>query len=296
MSNDEVVLLVTTFSRVEKYIPIIENLLNRLWVDHPPCYFLTDGDAQKNKSVLALCRGDWVGMFLEGLLQLKKRHPDAKYVFHMLEDHCPLRACDSVKIRSICQLARRYELNAVAFPTYSWPWNETQDDIYPDDLIRGWRRIDVRQIGSERFAAVPRDFFRYFQVQPTIWNIDYLIQACGVALERGIRNVWQFEAMHWDGAAQHYVADYHWPTVHHGFLAAGKVNPSAITYMDKAIGAELYVELIRDLIGVGSPMLYWGWRASRGLAGATMHLWRRIRGVAANAHTQTLDSKNSNQH
>src|ERR1700730_12174332 len=106
MPNDEVVLLVTTFSRAEKYIPIIEKLLNELWVDHPSCYFLTDGDEQQAKSVLAVRDGDWVEMFLEGLLFLKKRHPDAKYIFHMLEDHCPLRTCDSVKIRSICHLAR----------------------------------------------------------------------------------------------------------------------------------------------------------------------------------------------
>ena len=134
-----------------------------------------------------------------------------------------------------------------------------RDSVYPDGLVRGWRKVNVCQIGGEQFAVVPRDFFRYFQVQPTIWNIDYLIRACTVAFDSGIRNVWEFEAMQWDGAAQHYVANYHWPTVHHGFLASGKVNPSAITYMDKVIGAELYIQLIRDLIGIGSPMLYWGW-------------------------------------
>ena len=44
--------------------------------------------------------------------------------------------------------------------------------------------------------------------------------------------------MQWEGAAQHYVANYQWPTVHHGFLASGKANPSAIDYMDKALCAD----------------------------------------------------------
>ena len=62
--NDGVVLLVTTFSRAQKYIPIVEKQLDALWVDHPLCYFLTDSDAQQVRDILTVRDADWVGMFL----------------------------------------------------------------------------------------------------------------------------------------------------------------------------------------------------------------------------------------
>src|SRR5271166_6347167 len=160
--SDDIVFLVTTFTRAAKYIPAVTKLIDAHWPDHPLCYFLTDGGVQLTASFLVVRDADWVEMFLKGLGLLRERHPDAKYVFHMLEDHCPLQACDSARIRSIFSSAHRCEFNAVTFPTYQWPWHDTQDSVDADSLVIGWRRSYVRQVGDEKFAMVPRDFFRYF--------------------------------------------------------------------------------------------------------------------------------------
>ena len=103
------------------------------------------------------------------------------------------------------------------------------------------------------FNAIPENHFTVVVLD----NVTELMTACKAALESGITDIWQFEAMQWDAAAQHYVSNYQWPTVHHGFLAAGRVNPAAIAYLDKEAGNQLHLQLIRDLIGVGSPLLYW---------------------------------------
>jgi hypothetical protein len=174
----------------------------------------------------------------------------------MLEDHCPLRSCDGSRIDRIFDAAIRNELDVVAFPTYSWPWNETDPTEFPDGLIRTWRRVETTDFDGEQFAVVPLEFFRYFQVQPSLWRFDYLLSACRNATALGISDAWAFEAMRWSGAGRHYVSKYDWPSVHHGFLAQGKLNPEAITYLDRKRAPRQHRALVRDAIGVESPLLF----------------------------------------
>lgn len=110
--------------------------------------------------------------------------------------------------------------------------------------------------GRELFAVVPVDFFRYFQVQPTLWRLDYLLAACDHALAQGIGDAWSFEAMRWSRALPHYVSQYNWPTVHHGFLVQGELNKAAIAFLDRRNAMSAHRMLVREAIGVGSPTLF----------------------------------------
>src|SRR5262249_30590393 len=98
-------------------------------------------------------------------------------------------------------------------------------------------------------------FFRYFQLQPAFWRIDYLIGVCRAAMARGITDPWTFEAMRLDDAEPHYVAAYDWPSVHHGFIAQGKINPAAISFMSRRAAPELHRQLICARVGCYSPTL-----------------------------------------
>jgi hypothetical protein len=266
-TNPTSVIAITTFRKTEKYLPLIESTLDRCWPDHPPAYCFSDGAEKLNHGfTLSYRDASWTEILYKGLREIKDRSPGATHVFHMLDDHCPLRACDTGVLARYHALARRRDLAAVVFPTYHWPWNETESIDYPDGLVRTWRKIEIEAAEGRKIAVVPRDFFRYFQVQPAFWNLDYLIGACHNALERGIRDAWAFEAMRWAGAAQHYVADYNWPTVHHGFLAAGNINPEAIGFIDPKVAHELRTALLLDSIGIDSPTLYRMWWASDRLA------------------------------
>jgi hypothetical protein len=44
--------------------------------------------------------------------------------------------------------------------------------------------------------------------------------------------------------------------VHHGFLAQGRLNPEAIVYLDRGRAKTAHRALIRDAIGIGSPLLF----------------------------------------
>lgn len=249
-------LIVTGHSRTEKYMPLVRNLLDTFWDEHPPCFFLTDGASQLSEDVLSFPGLTWVELFVAGLARIRQQRPWTKHVFHMLEDHCPLRRCDGDRLDRIFSIAAQHDLDAVAFPTYSWPWSETDATDFPDGLVRTWRRVETLQLESELLAVVPPDFFRYFQVQPTLWRLDYLEEACSYAMAQGITDAWSFEAMRWPHARCHYVSRYDWPTVHHGFLVQGKLNPAAIAYLDRKRAECSHRALVREAIGIESPMLF----------------------------------------
>jgi hypothetical protein len=254
--QDDIAYIVTCHSRTEKYIPLVRNLVDTFWPGHPPRFFLTDGVLQQSADVFSFPRLTWVELLLTGLARIKQQRPQTKRVFHMLEDHCPLRRCDGDRLDRIFSIATRHDLDAVAFPTYSWPWDETDLTEHPDGLVRTWRHRETFEFDGELLAVVPHDFFRYFQVQPTLWRVDYLQAACTYARMQGISDAWAFEAMRWPQAGRHYVSRYDWPTVHHGFLVQGKINPAAIAYLDRKGGQRSYRALVREAIGVESPLLF----------------------------------------
>jgi len=273
------ILLVSTFSSLQKYLPVIDAALDQCWKGHPTSRFLTDTPTA-HPNTIVFEDSCWTELFLNGLLHVKSLDPKPTHVFHMLEDHCPLRACDDAGVAEYMQTAMNRDFVSVTFPTYGWPWTRTENRDYGDGLVRTWRKIDIEEIQGRKFAVVPRDFFRYFQVQPALWNLDYLIDACRFALKTGANDAWSFEALRWENAAQHYVADYNWPTVHHGFFTAGKVNPEAISYADPEVAGQLRGQLIRDLIGLHSPTLFRLWwtskRASRRVARLKNRLVREM--------------------
>jgi hypothetical protein len=250
------VILVTTQSKAARYLPLVRSAIDAFWAGHPPVRFLTDGGAEPGPDVYVGSESQFVPLFAQGLARIRADFPDAIHIFHMLEDHCPLRACDAGRISAIASMALAHELAAVSFPTYQWPWHATEATEYPDGLVRTWRRIDTREIAGEILAVVPRDFFRYFQVQPTVWRRSYLEHACAAAIAADVLDPWQFEAMRLPAAEQHFVSGYNWPTVHHGFLVRGTINPSAIDFVDRERGNAIRRQLIRELVGDGSETLF----------------------------------------
>jgi hypothetical protein len=254
--KDAVTFLVTSHSRTEKYIALVRDLLAAFWPEHPRCCFLTDGATLAGEDVWSFPGLAWAALLQAGLDRIKRELPGTRYVLHMLEDHCPLRLCDAERLARIFAIAARENFAAVSFPTYAWPWHETDATEHPDGLIRTWRRKETRELDGELFAVVPRDFFRYFQVQPTLWRLDYLQAVCAQAQAGHISDVWAFEAMRWPKAEPHYVSRYEWPTVHHGFLAQGRLNPAAIAYLDRKRAAGPHRMLVREAIGIESPLLF----------------------------------------
>jgi len=250
------VALVSTHSKAGRYLPLVRTALDTFLADRPTVRFLTDGGVEPAMDVYVESEASFVPLLARGLARVRDEFPGATHVFHLLEDHCPLQACDSNRISAVAAIAVEHDLAAVSFPTYPWPWKHTDATEYPDGLTRTWRRIDCRKIAGETLAAVPRDFFRYFQVQPTVWRINYLEHCCAAAIATGAFDPWQFEALRLSSAEQHYVSKYNWPTVHHGFLVQGKVNPAAINFSDRSGGAAIRRELLKEITGTSSETIF----------------------------------------
>lgn len=186
----------------------------------------------------------------------------------------PLWPCDAARIEEVIAIARREALPCVFFVKYAWPWTTTRHHFDADGRIVGWRRKEVVSIGGQRMAVMPPDYFRYNQVQPAIWRVDYLESLLGEAMRRGIEDPWAFERFCMPGQPHHYVADYRWPSRHCGYRRGGRVYLRALYAMKMPEGKELRDELLDERFPRLSPAL-------RRVLGAAFGLWGRLRNVPA---------------
>jgi hypothetical protein len=248
------VLLVSTFTKMGKFIPAVKIAIDRCWPTHPTVYFISDYPLPNIANQFVQCGASWTEVLLHGISAVRERHPALDYIFLMLEDHCPLQACDPSTLTAYFDIIRRHQLAVVWFPTFEWPWKASHI-AHPAVPSRSGHRIQIEMLEDRRFAVVPRNFFRYFALQPAYWDVQYLTSVCRAALDSEITDPWRFEQMAWDGARQHYVAEYKWASVHHGFMAAGKPNPAAIPYMSRTAVPELRQQLIREA-GFDSVFVY----------------------------------------
>ncbi|MBK8725006.1 MAG: hypothetical protein IPL96_02835 [Holophagaceae bacterium] len=212
---------------------LIADALGEAWPGHPPILLaLPPGSAEFQDRETIHCRdAGWVSMLRESLLYMKTRHPAVTHLLSLIDDHCPLRPCDGDRLASAIRSAVAEDMKCVAFVTYEWPWSRTAVNSVDERGRRvTWTKVDIRQVGGLKFARVPSDFFRYNQCQPALWDLDYCLSLCEQALALGIDDPWTFESHLFPGQPQHYVSDYRWPTVHHGFMATGQVNAEAVLY------------------------------------------------------------------
>jgi len=239
-SDERVVLMVSTYAGAAHFIPHVREALAEMWPGHPPLRFLTDGGAAGPDVILGSNRA-FVPLMAQGLSAIRKEFPGATHVFHMLEDHCPLRRCEEDHINAGIRAALTGELPAVVFVTYEWlPYFSNE----------------IAEIAGEKLIVLPKSYFRYYQVQPTLWRIDYLERVLGEAERRGISDPWSFEAMQLDNVERHLISKYSWPTVHHGFLTQGKIHHRAIDYADREAKCGIRTALLRELVGVDSEAFY----------------------------------------
>jgi hypothetical protein len=250
--NAEYVIITPTYSGATKYYSEAMPLLDAFWPGHPPTAVFSDCNDLKKGHVIVKSNTNWLDILLNGLLSVRTTRPEISYVFLLLDDHYPLRKCNCSLIAANFDAVVKNRLSCVSFVTYQWPWTSTEHIDYPDGMIRTWRNIDITWFNGCEMARVPFNFFRYFQLQPSFWNLDYLIEVCHEAFEKQCLDPWSFESLSCGNRRQHYVSRYAWPCVHHGFLAHGKINPEAIDFIQMPEGREFRSFLLRESIGFNS--------------------------------------------
>jgi hypothetical protein len=251
-----------------------------MWPGHPPIYFFSDENNLDAAAVIVSDKANWLDVLYQGLLGVRTTYPGLAHVFLMLDDHFPLRQCDEAIIAANYRAVVDNDLACLSFVTYAWPWDTTEQIEYPDHMIRTWRQIDLVRFGDCETAKVPTNFFRYNQLQPSFWNLDYLLDLCREAKARRFFDPWSFESFSFSAPRQHYVSRYAWPTVHHGFLAQGKVNPDAIDFIQMAEGRNFRAFLLKEAVGLSSMTAFRALRLSRRVIVAAA---RRLRSAAKTA-------------
>jgi hypothetical protein len=129
----------------------------------------------------------------------------------------------------------------------------------------GWKERSVEESGDLALANVPREFFRFYQVQPAVWNLEYLDRVCRYAGQTGAASAWDFEEMLPGPPGRHAVAGYAWPCTHHGFLERGRVNYEALRIMRHPATRPLASELKRRFALERGPFAYERLRLRRAL-------------------------------
>jgi len=256
-------LVVTTFGKNEGYAGAIADLLDAFWPGHPDIVWVTDRGEIERGRVLVQPSPHWVTVLRAGLKRLREESPELQKVFVLLDDHCPLRPVDVARVEQVFRAASEHDLAAVCFPTYPWPWDHTSDVPYADGKIRTWPKIQVVHKSGQRLAVVPEKFFRYFQVQPAFWDLDYLVAVCEEAEAKESLDAWTFEGFDYSAKRPHYVSAYDWPSVHHGFLAHGRANPEAIEALKMPEGRTLRDRLLRSSQRVPSMRLFYWLKGAR---------------------------------
>jgi hypothetical protein len=241
-----------TYGGVAKYYNEARPLLDAFWPGHPPAIVFSDSNDLKKSDVIVKSGANWLDILLNGLLSVRETRPEIAYVFLLLDDHYPLRGCDRSMIAANFDAVVKNRVGCLSFVTFQWPWTHTEQIDYPDGMIRTWRNIDLTWLNGCEMARVPLKFFRYYQLQPSFWDLDYLIEVCREASAKQCFDPWSFESLNYSKPRQHYVSRYAWPTVHHGFLAQGKVNPEAIDFIQMPQGRQFRSLLLRESIGFDS--------------------------------------------
>ena len=240
-------------------MPFVRDLTERHWPDHPNITIATDGGdlSGLSENVVTISSATWVEVLLGALKYLKERASEP-YVFVMLEDLCPILPCDAHIIELAFEALKRSDAGVIEFSCFEIPFDST-DEAPGDSALQNGSRRSMENCGELKIKEIPRGFSHYFSVQPGIWRLEYLIDACEVALSHGWTSPWAFEEMRWEAARPHLITSYVWPATHHGFLLHGRPNPGAIGAMNIGVCGELRKRLIADAFG--GPFKYRAWYA-----------------------------------
>lgn len=215
-------ILVSTYARNEAYLDLVRHAFTRNWPQHPPLWVLTDGppgDSGDNSGggtrdepdIIRVPRADFVTVLANGLTALDARQPGLDRIYLILEDLCPLWPVDAAALEALAAGAAAAGIDAVAFPTFPWR-----------------RREAPRSVAGQTLYRVPEAFPFPNQLQPGLWRLAYLADLVEGLRRAGVTDPWHFEKHRLDGQRPHYVAALGWPSVHHGFLRGGRVNPGAL--------------------------------------------------------------------
>lgn len=229
-------IIITTYSKNEKYIDHCIKILNTLWPNHPKIYVLTDkGNFKYNKKVV-IKDSSWIKVVAEGmkvLVENKKINND-DYIFLLLEDHIPLEMVPDDLINRFVEYIKEKKISFLSLTGHG-----------------GAKKIT--EIAGQEIFEIHEKFQFYSELHPAIWKVSHLINITKKALKVNRRTIWDLEHVR-DSQVKHYTSGRYkkgkfiWPSFFGGFLFKGRLNIKALKKMHHPVFKDLKKILIKDYI------------------------------------------------
>lgn len=205
----DIITIVPTFHKRLKYIPFVEKALqlyfninaHRVYISDAPIKSLPDLQTWVSK------KEQWAEIILEGMLEFEKQY-QFQYVFLLLEDLFPFEKVPANVIEDHLAVMKKNNLKSVVFSTYPREWQEAS--------------FSSAIIDAMSFYDIPGSFKFYSQLQPGIWDKNYLKSILYSLIAEKKFTPWDFEF--YKSEERHLMAKYQWPNVLGGFIESGEVN------------------------------------------------------------------------
>lgn len=228
-------ILLSTYSRNEKYIDPCVSAIDLLWPSHPKIWVISDRGKFKYKERVIVKNCNWAGVMINSIDSLIDTHALGAddYVVMLLEDHTPIETINEKWINSVIIYMGMKGLKYV-------------------NLCHHGEGDEAGEIGGVRIYKIKDDFLYYSSFHPAIWNVGHLRNIINRAILSNKPDPWHAEEVRIDNVI-HYTAigqnrNYIWPSSFSGFLKNRTANLEALKNMKNPALRDLKKVLTRDRI------------------------------------------------
>lgn len=207
ISTKNCLLVLYTFNKRHKYVASIDKSINKN-LQFIEKVLVTNEQVKFSSEVYFNGENEFAKNLLIELKKIKINIAPINILL-LLEDLYPLQIIQEDEIRSQVEMMNSTGIKFVSFRTYDF------GDISFDD-----------QVNNRNYFRFNEKFKYYCQLQPTIWNLDYLITILEELVSQNLTDPWSFEF--YRTKEIHLMSEYKWPNVLGGFFEYGFVNRKSI--------------------------------------------------------------------
>jgi hypothetical protein len=207
ISSKNCLLVLYTFNKRHRYLPSIDKNVSKN-LKFMRKVLVTNESVKFSSDVYFNGENEFAKNLLIELKNIRSNLAPTNILL-LLEDLFPLRVIQEDEIYAQVEMMNATGIKFVSFRTYEF------GDIKYDT-----------QISNRNYYTFNEEFKYYCQLQPAIWNLEYLISILEKLVSENITDPWSFEFHRTEEI--HFMSEYKWPNVLGGFFEFGYVNRKSI--------------------------------------------------------------------
>lgn len=228
-------ILLSTYSKNEKYIDPCISAIDILWPSHPKIWVISDRGNFKYKERVIVKSRNWANVMIGGIDSLLSTHmlEIDDHVIMLLEDHTPIETINEKWINSIMIYIGMKGLKYV-------------------NLSHHGQGDKAGEIDGIYIYKIKDDFIYYSSFHPAIWNVGHLRNIMNQAILLNKPDPWHAEEVKIHNVIHHTAiiqnCDCIWPSSFSGFLKSRRANIEVLKNMKNPALRDLRKILMRDWI------------------------------------------------